>query len=106
MRKIKLKHFRIITTKKIIFCFIILLNSLFLWSEKEQKVIGDIAILILPFTTSKKIPLRNILFAEYKHELKNTCKKHSLLEQIYYKLFFSNIDEINYKNRIRLYKKN
>ncbi len=37
---------------------------------------------------------------------KKTDKKHSLFEQIYYKLFFSNTKEINYKNIIRLYKKN
>ena len=67
--------------------------------------VGDIAILILPYTTSKKIPLRNILFDEYRQELRNTDKKYSLFEQIYYKLFFSNTNEINYKNRIRLYKK-
>lgn len=67
--------------------------------------VGDIAVLILPFTSTKKIPLRNILFDEYRHELKNMDKKHSLFEQIYYKLFFSNTNEINYKNRIRLLKK-
>ena len=67
--------------------------------------VGNIAILILPYTSIKKIPLRNILFEEYKHELRNTDKKHSLFEQIYYKLFFSNSSEINYKNRLRLYKK-
>ena len=67
--------------------------------------VGDIAILVLPYTTSKKIPLRNILFDEYRNELRNADKKHSLFEQIYFKLFFSNSQEINYKNRVRLYKK-
>ena len=65
--------------------------------------VGDIAILILSYTSIKKIPLRNIPFEEYKYELRNTDKKYSVFKQIYYKLFFSKKNEINYKNRIRLW---
>lgn len=74
-------------------------------SDSYNYKVGNIAILILPYTSSKKIPLRNILFDEYSQELRNTDKKYSIFQQIYYKLFFFNTQEVNYKNRIRLYKK-
>lgn len=66
--------------------------------------VADISILILPYASSKKINLRQIIFKEFKNELQYKNEEYSLFEQVYYDLFFSNSNDINYKNRIRLYK--
>ena len=64
---------------------------------------ADIAFLILPYSSTQKIDLRQILFDEFKNELKYKDEKYSLFESIYCEIFFSNSSKINYKNRIRLY---
>ena len=62
---------------------------------------GDIAVYLLPYVSSKEIPMRTILFDEFK-ELRNKNLESDFFDSIYYRLFSLNSEKQNYKNRIRL----
>ena len=66
---------------------------------------GDIAVLMLPYVSKTKISLRNLLFEEFKNELKGKNRDNDFFSSIYYFLLFSNNEQTNYNNRLRLYKK-
>ncbi|MFD2909860.1 hypothetical protein ACFSX9_14065 [Flavobacterium ardleyense] len=73
-------------------------------SDSYNYKVADISLLILPYASSKNIDIRKILFKEFKNELQYKDEEYSLFEQVYYELFFSNSNDVNYKNRIRLHK--
>lgn len=65
---------------------------------------GDIAVYLLPYVCNEEIPMRAILFDEFK-ELKNKNLESDFFDSIYYRLFLLNSDKKNYKNRVRFYKR-
>ncbi|MBL4746272.1 MAG: hypothetical protein JKY08_07875 [Flavobacteriaceae bacterium] len=67
--------------------------------------VGDVAILLLPYISKPSLNLRNLIFEEFKQELENKNMEEDFFQSIYYFIFFSNTDIVNYAHRKRFYKK-